>query len=102
LDDETRLVTVWHEVLDVDRPDAGARGPLAQGSLESFDSLGLPFRLDLYASVPEVADEAVHALAASRRLGEIPEAHALYAAADRIPSRDYRQSGTRAIRAMVF
>jgi hypothetical protein len=94
-------VTVRHGVIDLDRPDARTRRTLAKGPLESLEALGIPFRLDLHASVGEVADPAVHTFAARGRFSEVSETDALHAAADGIPSRDYGHSATRDIRALV-
>ena len=94
-------MAVWHRVIDVDRLDARTRRTLAKGPLESCEDLGIPFRLDLHASVGAVADPAVHTFAAGGRFSEISETNALYAAADGIPSRDYGHSATRDIRGPV-
>jgi hypothetical protein len=75
-------VTVWHDVIDVDRLDARARRSMPKRPLESFEGLGVPFRLGLHASVGEVADPAVHTFAARGRFSEISETDAVDPAAD--------------------
>jgi len=94
-------VAVWHNVIDGDRLDARARRSVPKRPLESFEGLGVPFRLGLDASVGEVADPAAHTFAARGRFGEISEADAVDPAADQIPSRDNCQSAIHTVRGSV-
>ena len=63
-------------------------GPCRMCALEPFDRFRLAFRRRFDAAVGQVPHPAVQAFARRRRLGEVPEADALNAAADEISSRD--------------
>jgi hypothetical protein len=80
--------------------DAGSSRALADLALEPLDRLYVALRRDLDAAVGKIPDPPMQPLMFRGIGGEIPEADALHAAADDIPSRDTHRE--RAIIACVI
>ena len=76
--------------------DARAGRAVPQFALEPLDGVGIAFRRHFDAAVRDVPHPAVDAFAHGRCLGEVPEADALHAPANRVPSCDEHALDNRA------
>src|SRR5262245_24418607 len=85
---KSRVARAGHVVGHLDMIDARGSRTVTDRALESFDRFRLAFSRCFDAAVWKIANPARQALAARRGVGEIPEAHALHAAADEKSSSD--------------
>src|SRR5262245_8503918 len=87
-DEESGFASLGRFGMDIHCIHARTGRTVAQRPLEPLDRLCVSFRRSFDAAVRQVAHPPVHAFAERRRLREISEADALYAAADEEMPRD--------------
>src|SRR5438067_1333994 len=85
-----------HRLVDLKVADSGARRPVPDLPLETFDRFRLAFDRHFHATVRKVLHPSVESFARGLGLGEQPKADALHTTADYISSRDTHSRGFRA------